>query len=111
MKKSMFLVIGMMLPIFSYAQSVEQEELEKICVEPSQIVFADQGIFAYVEGQWISVMQIRSDAYGGYIAYAKRKIHPTRWICECYYNNYAGDETCQRWDEISRRFCGKPRPW
>ncbi len=111
MKKSLFFgILAMMLPMVSQAQEAVETEMQKFYVEPSQIALEHQGIFAFVEGQWIPVTEIHSDTNGRYVAYA-RKIHPARWICECFYNNYGGDATCKRWDEISRTFCGKPRPW
>lgn len=110
MKMTMFLVIvGMILPMVSHSQQVEEAEPQKVYLESSQLAIVDREILAFVEGQWISVNAVYSDPLGLYVAYSK---YPrTRWTCrECGYNNYGGDETCQKVDEITGKKCGKPRP-
>lgn len=100
--------IGILLPVASYAQSAKESEIQKIYIKPSQFTFTDEGMFAYVESEWIPVSSLYSDAEGVYLAYSK---YPwMRWICTCGYNNYGGDQTCQRRDEINGKLCGRPRP-
>jgi hypothetical protein len=109
MKKTMFLgIIGMLLPLFSYGQTVQETEMEKVYVTASQLAITNQKIFAFLEGQWIPVNGIHSDALGVYIKpcidYAR-----IRWICECGYNNDGEAATCQK-DLRTGGKCGKPRP-
>jgi hypothetical protein len=80
--------------------------MKKIRVSSNDIYLSNEDIFIRLNGEWILTKAIYSDSLGLYI----RNNH-TRWICECYYNNYGGDATCKRRDEITGKFCGKPRPW
>ena len=106
MRMTLFLgIFAFLLPMTFYANPVE--EPEKIYLEPSQVAFADRGIFIFIAGEWIPVDSIHSDARGLYVA---SKYPRSRWICSCGYNNYGGDDTCQRVDEINGKKCGRPRP-
>lgn len=111
MKKALvFGILSMMLPMVSQAQEAVESEMQKIYVEPSQIAFAHQGIFAFVEGQWIPVESVSIDANG---LYAKPKnIHHGRWICPrsgCRYNNDPWQDFCQN-QLPSGALCMHPRP-
>jgi hypothetical protein len=112
MKKMMLPgIIGMILPMISYAEPVIEREVEqqKVYIEPAQLLFADREMFAFVAGEWVSVDTIQSDANGIFI---KPCIDYSfvRWICPaCGYNNDGEARTCQR-DLRTGGKCGYPRP-
>lgn len=112
MKKMVFLgFVGMILPMISHGNPIEEAEVHKIYVEPSQLSFTTHEMFAYLDGGWALVSAIHADSLGLYIAVANYPY--TRWICRapgCGYNNYVGDTTCQKRNEITGRLCGSPRP-
>lgn len=110
MKKSLVLgILAMMLPLVSQAQEMEEIELQKIYVEPSQVAFAYGGMFAYIGGEWVPLDAIYSDT-GGLLASIKKDPNIDRWICVCRYNNNGWDKTCQR-EYGNGEKCGLPRPW
>lgn len=108
MKMTKFLaIIVIALPIGSHA--LEEQEPQKVYVEPFQVAIVDREILVYLEGAWTPVNAIYSDIQGLYVAYSK---YPrSRWTCRtCGYNNYGGDTTCQKVDEITGKKCGASRP-
>jgi hypothetical protein len=110
MKKSLvFGIFAMMLPTMSQAQEVEETELQKFYVEPSQLAFANGGIFANIAGEWVHLDAIYSDA-GGILAAIKKDPNINRWTCVCRYNNNGWDKTCQRVYGNGEK-CGLSRPW
>lgn len=109
MKKAIYLaIIGLLLPLFFYGQSIEGQDsqLEKIYIDPSQLAFTNREMFVHIEGQWTSVSAVHCDALGLYIAAIR-----TRWICPvCLYNNSEYAKTCQRVNPDTGEKCGHPRP-
>jgi hypothetical protein len=82
-------------------------DIEKIYIEPNQLVFMNNEMWAYVKGTWVSISALFSDTHGLYI----HNYPYTRWICKiCGYNNYGGDTTCQNRDQMTKKYCHAPRP-
>jgi hypothetical protein len=110
MKKSLFFgMFSMILPVSLQAQELVEGELQKVYVEPSQLAFANGGMFANFSGEWVALDAIYSDA-GGILAAIKKNPNYDRWICVCRYNNNGWDRTCQRTYGHGEK-CGLSRPW
>lgn len=106
MKAALFLVIGMILPMFSHAQEAKEQRFN---ITPSQLAFTENGMFALIEGEWVPLEAVYSEA-GGILAAIKKDPNLNRWICVCKYNNNGWDTTCQRVYGNGEK-CGLPRPW
>ncbi len=82
-------------------------DIEKIYIEPDQLVFMNNEIWAYVRGTWVSIPALFSDTLGLYI----HNYPWTSWSCkQCGFINYGGDTTCQRLYQVNKKYCGAPRP-
>lgn len=107
-RRFIFGILGMMLPMIAQAQDTQQTD-QKIFVEPNQIAFANGGIFAYIEGEWIALESIHSET-SGLLAAIKKNPNIDRWRCSyCGFNNNSWDEACQ--NILGNKPCGRPRPW
>lgn len=113
------MVFSMFLPMTSYPANLDSsnetahisidsiEEPEKIYIETSQLSFEGHHMFACIKGEWIAIRALYWDEDGLYI----HNYPYTRWICRgCGFNNYGGDTTCQRKDQMTGKKCGYPRP-
>lgn len=86
MKTSLVLkILAMMLPMIMDAQEGEKTK-QKTIIEPNQVVFAHDGMFAYIGGECVPLEAIYSDA-SGLLAAIKKDPNHNRWICSCKYNN------------------------
>jgi hypothetical protein len=103
-----FGILAMILPAVMQAHEVVGSDQLQIAVKPHQIMFANGGMFAYIEGEWVALEAIYSDAFG--LQAIKKNPHHNRWICSyCGFNNNPWDETCK--NMLGDKLCGRPRPW
>lgn len=106
MRYALFLAIFALLsPTAFYGNPVE--EPQKIYVQPAQIVINDQGIFVYVENEWISAESISIDSYGMYAQCSNPDLRT--WRCtRCNFINAYWDDYCQ--GSFGDGKCLAPRP-
>lgn len=96
-----------MLPMTSYGQPTVKEELGKIYVRHDQILIDVQGLFAEIEGTWVPVELVATDAHGFYVGHRNPDYHTLR-CTRCNFINAYWDDFCQgQWGNGK---CFAPRP-
>lgn len=112
MKYILLLILSLLPPVAFYGHSSLQvlTEEAKVYINPSQLVFTDQAMLAFIEGEWVPIDALYKDSQG-YLASIKKDPNLNRWLCpNCRYNNNGWDKTCQR-EYGNGEKCGYPRPW
>ncbi len=86
------------------------EQEEKVYIAPSELMLLDQGMYAYIEGEWTQIDALYRDPQG-YFVDTKKNPNVNQWWCpSCNYCNSSWSRTCQR-EYADGEKCGYPRPW
>lgn len=82
----------------------------RIYLDASELMLADQEMYARIQGEWVQINAVYKDPSGYYVNMKKNPNVDQWWCPDCNFCNYGWSRTCQRLYGNGEK-CGYPRPW